>query len=285
MSHPRQSGRRARLVVAGLVLLAGCEAQASGYAWRVGLGGADTLEARIAPPAGFDRSPAARGSFAAWLRGLPLKPAGALVLLYTGAPKGRQDVHVAVVDIDVGTRNLQQCADAAMRLRAEWLFATGRARDIAFNATGSAQPIAFARWANGERPTVSSRAVSWSRSAGPDAGYASFRRYLDTVFAWAGTLSLAQELPAVPVSQMQAGDLFIKGGSPGHAVLVADMVENRGTGEKRFLLLQSFMPAQEMHVLKNPGNADGSPWYRLDFGDRLVTPEWVFPRESLKRWR
>jgi hypothetical protein len=40
------------------------------------------------------------------------------VLLYNGAPKFRQDVHAAVIDIDVGTRDLQQCADATMRLRA-----------------------------------------------------------------------------------------------------------------------------------------------------------------------
>ena len=68
-------------------------------------------------------------------------------------------------------------------------------------------------------------------------------------------------------------------------MLVADVVENKSTGEKRFLLLQSFMPAQEMHILKNPAGTDGSPWYTLDFGDRLVTPEWVFPRDSLRTWR
>ena len=45
------------------------------------------------------------------------------------------------------------------------------------------------------------------------------------------------------------------------------------------------MPAQQMHVLKNLPDADASPWYRLDFGDRLLTPEWVFPRDSLRRWR
>ena len=87
------------------------------------------------------------------------------------------------------------------------------------------------------------------------------------------------------MAELAAGDLFIKGGFPGHAVLVADVVENRATGERRFLLVQSFMPAQEMHVLKNPADADGSPWYPLAFGDRLVTPEWVFPRESLRTWR
>jgi hypothetical protein len=225
------------------------------------------------------------GSFAAWLRGLPVKSAGAPVLLHTGAPKFRQDVHVAVVDIDVGSKDLQQCADAAMRLRAEWQFAAGRARDIAFNDTGAAKPIAFTRWAAGERPRPSGRSLAWSRSAAPDAGYASFRRYMDTVFAWAGTYSLERELPAVPVAQLQAGDLFIKGGFPGHAVLVADVVHSTDGGEPRFLLLQSFMPAQEVHVIKNPQSPTGSPWYPLRFGDRLVTPEWVFPRESLRRWR
>jgi hypothetical protein len=258
------------------------------YAWRTGVAAPDaanTLASLIAPPPGYSRPAAAPGSFASWLRGLPLKPAGSPVLLHTGVPKARQDVHVAVVDIDVGTRDLQQCADAAMRLRAEWLFAARRTSDIAFNDTGAAKPIAFARWAAGERPRMSGRSLAWSRSAAPDAGYASFRRYMDVVFTWAGTYSLERELAPKPVAQLAAGDLFIKGGFPGHAVLVTDVAESQTTGERRFLLLQSFMPAQEMHVLKNPANPDGSPWYALDFGDRLVTPEWVFPRESLRTWK
>lgn len=255
------------------------------YAWRDGAAAADTLASRIAPPPGFARTPADPASFAAWLRGLPLKAPDAPVLLHTGARKARQDVHVAVIDVDVGARDLQQCADAAMRLRAEWLYAAGRTGAIAFNDTGAGRPIAFARWAAGERPLASGRSLSWLRSAGPDAGYASFRRYMDVVFTWAGTYSLERELVPKPVAQLAAGDLFIKGGFPGHAVLVADVVENPATGERRFLLLQSFMPAQEMHVLKNPQNSDGSPWYPLDFGEQLVTPEWVFPRDSLRRWR
>jgi hypothetical protein len=255
------------------------------YAWRDRSASSDTLASRIAPPPGFERPAAAPASFAAWLRGLPLKPAGAPVLLHTGAPKPRQDVHVAVIDIDVGARDLQQCADAVMRLRAEWQFASGRPGDIAFNDTGAGKPIAFARWAAGERPHMSGRSLSWSRGAAPDASYASFRHYMDVVFIWAGTYSLERELTPKPVAELAAGDLFIKGGFPGHAVLVADAVENRDTGERRFLLVQSFMPAQEMHVLKNPPDADGSPWYPLAFGDRLVTPEWVFPRESLRTWR
>jgi hypothetical protein len=281
-----------RLACAGAALAAAISlslpaaAEPPGYAWHPQpIAAHETLAARFPPPPGFTRRPASGDSFATWLRGLPLKQPGVPVLLHTGAPKWRQDVHAAVIDIDVGRHNLQQCADAAMRLRAEWLYATGHAAKVAFNDTGSGKPLAFTRWAAGDRPRPSGRALVWSRSAAPDATYASFRRYLDAVFTWAGSYSLEREMMSVPVSAMEPGDLFIKGGFPGHAVLVADVVENAATGERRFLLLQSYMPAQEMHVLKNPQAADGSPWYPLEFGAQLVTPEWVFARESLRRWR
>lgn len=42
----------------------------------------------------------------------------------------------AVIDIDVEKRDLQQCADAVMRLRAEWLWSIGTKDRIAFNYTG-----------------------------------------------------------------------------------------------------------------------------------------------------
>ena len=273
-------------LAAGLAAMATSARAEPRYAWRhdAGAAAAGTLASRIAPPPGFQRLPAADGSFAQWLRGLPLQPPGSPVLLFNGAPKRLQNVHVAVVDIDVGTRDLQQCADAIMRLRAEWLFATGRARDIAFNDTGSARPIAFSRWAAGERPRVAGQSLAWAKSAGADASYASFRRYMDVVFSYAGTHSLERELKLVPAAELQAGDVFIKGGFPGHAVLVADVAVNPAKGERRFLLLQSYMPAQNIHLLKNPESADGSPWYPGDFGNELVTPEWTFARERLRRW-
>jgi len=255
----RTSAAAALLCVAS----AGPVAATPGYPWHSAAAPAETLQARIAPPRGFKRVAVAAESWAAWLRGLPLKPAGAPVLLYTGAAKWRQDVHVAVIDIDVGSRDLQQCADAIMRLRGEWLFAAGRKGDIGFNYT------------DGKRRTFAARRKT---------DYASFRKYMDLVFAYAGTYSLEHELKPVPRAGIKIGDVFIKGGFPGHAVLVADMVENVETGEKRFLLIQSFMPAQEMHVLKNPAAADGSPWYPASFSGDLVTPEWTFPEGALHRW-
>lgn len=193
-----------------------------------------------------------------------MKPVGAAVLLHTGAQKWRQDVHAGIVNIDVGSRDLQQCADAIMRLRAEWLYSLDRKGDIAFNDS------------EGKRLRFSARSKQ---------DYPGFRKYLDYVFAYAGTYSLDRELVPVDVSEVRAGDVFIKGGFPGHAVLVADVVMNPATGEKRFLLMQSYMPAQDIHVLKNPASNDGSPWYATNFGETLVTPEWRFARGQLKRWK
>lgn len=234
----------------------------SRYAWhQAAQPAARTLAQLIPPPSGFRRVAAAPGSWADWLRGLPMKPAGAAVLTYTGARKWRQDVHVAVVDIDIGDRDLQQCADAIMRLRAEWLYGSGRAEEIAFNYT------------DGTRHAL---------PAETRGKYPAFRRYMNKVFAYAGTYSLSRELkPAT--GNIQIGDVFIKGGFPGHAVLVADLVEN-ASGEKRFLLLQSYMPAQDIHVLKNPADADAGPWYSASFTGDLATPEWVFAAGSRKRW-
>jgi hypothetical protein len=89
--------------------------------------------------------------------------------------------------------------------------------------------------------------------------------------------------PITDVKNIEIGDIFIKGGSPGHAVIVVDLALN-SAGEKRFLLAQSYMPAQDIHVLKNPKNAQLSPWFSTDFGDVLETPEWDFKKEQLKRF-
>ena len=102
-------------------------------------------------------------------------------------------------------------------------------------------------------------------------------------FSYCGTLSLSKEMKSIPMSELSPGDVFIKGGSPGHAVLVLDVATNN-QGKKIFLLGQSYMPAQDFHVLKNPNNALLSPWYESNFQGQLVTPEWVFERGELKRF-
>ena len=93
-------------------------------------------------------------SFGAWLRYLPLKAAGEPVFFYDGRLKPNQSVHEAVVDIDVGNRNLQQCADSIIRLRAEYLYSRKALNQIAFHYT-TGHLIPFSKWSKGLRPVLS----------------------------------------------------------------------------------------------------------------------------------
>lgn len=239
------------------------------------------LSERFRVPEGFERMPAGQGSFQAWLRTLPLKPDGAPVLYFDGREKTAQ-VHAAVVAMEIGSRDLQQCADAAIRLRAEYLYHSGRQDEIAFSFTNGFRAD-YASWRSGKRIQVKGNAVSWTNGGRASDDYETFRSYLDMVFAYAGTLSLSKELKSVPLDDLQAGDVFIQGGSPGHCVIVMDVAENTA-GEKRFMLAQSYMPAQEIHILKNTDSPAQSPWYTPKAAETLNTPQWTFQWEDLKRF-
>lgn len=268
-------------VVIGFVMAGVSPAPSAPPPWGAAAG-ADTIQDRFSPPRGFQRVPVADGSFGFWLRRLPLKPGRPPVALHSGELKGNQSAHLAVVDIDVGPENLQQCADAVIRLRAEHLVAAGREDDVCFRFT-SGHRSAWADWRAGRRPLVLGSHVSWVRRAAPDASYPSFRRYLTTTYRWAGSASLQKELlPVADPRRVEPGDVFIQGGFPGHAVLVADVAQN-AQGRRAFLLLQSYMPAQDIHVLRNPAAPD-SPWYSADEDGPLHTPEWSFPSGALKRF-
>jgi hypothetical protein len=240
------------------------------------------LEQRVPQPAGHTRTAAPKGSFAAWLRSLPVLPGRPPVRLHDGRLKGVQNAHHHVFDLDVGRADLQQCADAIIRLRAEYLWAVHREQDLCFRFT-SGDRVPWPRWRAGERPVVEGRRVGWRSGATPDGSYRAFRAWLNSIFRYAGTASLARELvPVAPTSPIEVGDVFIQGGYPGHAVLVVDVAQG-SDGERRFLLAQSYMPAQQFHLLRSPGDPS-SPWYRRPSDGVLRTPEWRFDWTDRRRF-
>lgn len=192
-------------------------------------------------------------------------------------------MHEAVIDLDVGERDLQQCADAVIRLRAEYLYARQEYDKIHFNFTNGFRAD-YSKWLEGYRITVNGNEAKWVKKTGYSNDYESFRDYLEVVFAYAGTLSLSHELEHVELSGMKPGDVLIQGGSPGHCVLVIDMAEKADTKEKVFMLAQSYMPAQDIHILQNPDDRELSPWYRLGNTKELKTPEWIFEAGNLQRF-
>ena len=101
------------------------------------------------------------------------------------------------------------------------------------------------------------------------------------VFTYAGTASMDTEAEPIALSDIQVGDVFLKGGHPGHVVMIVDLCENV-SGKKAFLLAQGYMPAQQFQVLKIPAHED-DPWY---YEDEVTypfrTPEYTFDEGSLK---
>ncbi|CAN5414284.1 DUF4846 domain-containing protein [soil metagenome] len=215
----------------------------------------DTIVTRFKVPAGYKQATVEPGSFAAYLQNLPLKPAGTATKNYRGEV-ARTDVYTAaVVDISVGNQDLQQCADAVMRLRAEYLYSQKKYQSIAFHFTSGFR-CDYVHYADGYRY----RNDKWVLKAKIDYGYINFMRYMNLVFSYAGTLSLQKELKTVQnINELKAGDIFIRGGSPGHCFIVMDVVEN-SLHKRQFLLAQSYMPAQNIQVLQY----DNQPWFSLD---------------------
>ena len=244
---------------------------------------ADKIASRFNTPESFQRIKVRDNSFGKHLRNLHLKPHGASVLYYNGSKKPNNGVYDAVVNLPIGNRNLHQCADAVMRLRAEYLYSQKQYDKIHFNFTNGFK-VSYSEWIKGKRIVVKGNKSYWVKKAEPSNTHKDLENYLQVIYTYAGSLSLSKELKSVQLKEMQIGDVFIQGGTPGHAIIVMDMAINKNTGEKLFMLAQSYMPAQEIQILTNPENKKISPWYSLEFEDILNTPEWTFYANDLMRF-
>ena len=245
---------------------------------------AQRLAQRFTVPPGCQRVPVTAGSWGEWLRGLPLRPAGTPARLFNGKLKDNQAVVAAVVDIDPGTTDLQQCADAVLRLRAEYLFSVNPNK-IHFHLT-TGYDAWFSDYLAGTTFRVQGERVLPAPKPAEAATHAALGRYLLPVFGYAGTLSLSREVQPVPLAQAQPGDVLVHGGSPGHAVLVLDVAANPRTGQHYLLLAQSYMPAQNIHVLRNVRQPQLGAWFAVP-GPQVPefnTPEWTFASTELGRF-
>lgn len=260
------------------------------YPWGPTAAPADRLDVRFpSPPSGFARADVTDGSFASMLRSLPLAPEGALVVDYRGIPLYDHGKHwgiAAVADIDVGSKDLQHCADAIIRLHAEWRYGRGQ-RDIGYRSVSGVR-VGYKSWLAGERPVATGKDIVMKRNAAAHADdHATFRAYLEELFNWAGTPSLERDAMKVDLDDVRAGDFFVMLGQPfGHAVLVLDVAKH-ADGRTALLLGQSYMPAQSFSILRpNEGSPGKSAWFVVDKGAHYVdTPFWKpFPRSALRRF-
>jgi len=242
-----------------------------------------TISTRFTPPKNAERIETT-DPFALFLRSVPLKEDNAKVKSFDGKIL-KTNFYDAVIDYDISAYDRQQCADAIMRLRGEYLFSIGEFDKINFHFV-SGFLAEYSKWIEGYRIEVNheTNEVTWIQSSPPGNTYADFRSFMEVVFTYASTLSLDKELQSVSTDEMQIGDVFVRPGSPGHAVIVVDMAQDLSNGTKYFMIAQSSMPAQDIHILKNTKTKSLSPWYKSNFGDSLVIPGFDFDKNMLKRF-
>ena len=239
----------------------------------------DTLLTRILVPDGYERTDEEPSSLGVFLRNYKVLPDNSPVLLFDGTVKPH-DSAVCVFDMYLSNNDLQQCADSVMRVYAEYMRSCGKEDKIAFHFVNGFL-CNWSSYRSGKRISVSGNDVSWTDGGAASDSDDVFEKYLETVYMYASTLSLDKESRSIELSDIQIGDIFIKGGSPGHVVMVVDTCVK--DGKKAFLLAQGYMPAQQFHVLENESHR-ADPWYYEDeITYPFTTPEYVFGEPCLKR--
>ena len=235
-------------------------------------------------PDGFKRVSVPDGSFPAWLRGLPVRADRVSVQAFDGRPLIRPSKGIIV--LDVGQRDLQQCADTALRLHAEYLWATGQAKRASYHFT-SGDRSRWVDWRRGERFRVAGSKVKRVRGRGRANTHVAFRGWLSHLFRYAGTRSLKFDSDPVGDRPLEAGDFFVQPGGPGHTVMILDIAAATN-GQRIALIGQGFMPAEDLHVLDAGGTRNvGGSWFVLpEKGKRLDTPSWPpFQRTDARRFK
>ncbi|AXT20706.1 hypothetical protein D7030_11970 [Flavobacteriaceae bacterium AU392] len=243
-----------------------------------------TIKDRVILPEGFKRDLLQDISFQKYILDYKLKPYGAKVINYDGSLYFNQIGHYGVLDIPVPENGLQQCADALIRIRSEYLWDNNRKDEIGFNFT-SGHYCSWQKYAEGYRPKINGNKVSFHKTAYKNHSKTNFYKYLNLIFTYSGTISLFQELDKInSIDELQIGDMLIVSGSPGHVVMIADVIVN-DNGERRFLLFQGNTPAQSVHLLKNLEEPSISPWHKLELNSEINIPGYTFASSKFVRFK
>jgi len=239
---------------------------------------------RVKVPEGYKRVVSPKGSFQAYLQNYKLKAYGSQIINYDDTSYFWQKGHVGILDIPVPKNGLQQCADALIRIRSEYLWDQDRKAEIGFNFT-SGHYCSWSKYAAGYRPKINGNTVSFHKTASANHSKENFYKYLNLIYTYSGTLSLYHELPKInDTSKLQIGDMLIKGGSPGHIVMIADQIVN-DKGENMYVLIQGNTPAQSVHLVKNLEDDTYSPWYTLEKDVVIPVSNYTFQSSKFVRFK
>lgn len=244
----------------------------------------NTIKERIHPPEGYERVYYPEDSFQHYIQNYSLKPFGAKVINYDGKPYGYQSWHVGILEVPVPSNGLQQCADALIRIRAEYLWETDQKDKIGFNFT-SGHYCSWENYAEGYRPKINGNNVSFYKTEAVDFSKSNFYSYLNLIYMYAGTQSLYNELDEIKnINEIAVGDLLIKPGSPGHVIMVVDKAIN-SEGKILVIFAQGNTPAQSVHLIKNINGSELNPWFEVEIEQALKIPTYYFKKVKCIRFK
>ncbi len=258
--------------------------------------GTDIAE-RFNAPEGYEKVESEKGSFGEYLKNYPLKGYGEQAYLYDDKAFPGEELVYSEETSTVGVfkqqdtlTRWQQCADTAIMLYAEYLWDQQRYDEIIFNFASGFE-CAYSKWAEGYRVDLSGKGA-WVNKAGKngviagDYTYQTFLKYLDLIYQYANTDSLATQFNSVSFADLMPGDIVVATRIQlreaakeidadmaasidyGHAMIVVDVAVN-AQGEKVFMLAEGNTPATEAAVLENP-DASMGVWFKLDSDGRFV---------------
>ncbi len=243
----------------------------------------DSIVTRVVVPDGYKRVAYKKGTFQEYLRNYKLKPFGSKIVNYDSTEYFAQHWHDAILEVPVPSNGLQQCADALMRIRSEYLWENDRKKEIGFKFT-SGHYCSWQKYAEGFRPKVKGNKVTFYKTASANYSKQNFHKYLNLIYMYAGTLSMYNELEKVNINDIRIGDMLVKPGTPGHIEIIVDEVVNVD-GEKMYLLAQGNTPAQSVCLLKNFEDTDISPWYTFSKNKSVDTPSYYFEKAQFIRFK
>ena len=196
-------------------------------------------------------------------------------VFYTdGSEKVNKNIWAAVFEYDLGTYKYHQCADAAIYLNAMYKYELGKIDQLVYSFTNG-DKSSYTEWLDGVNYKLDPDNINKLNKvfgAARKDNLATFYEWLKSIWTWAGTTSLNYDTIEVDIINLRPGDIFNQGG---HAISVVDVILNKKTGDKKFMLSQSFMidprMGDEQHILLNPRSGD--VWYDLN-SNYVITPEW-----------
>jgi hypothetical protein len=201
------------------------------------------------------------------MRSLPLLKPGSDVQNYRGTVfKSGQDTAVAyVVDLEIKGRRLEQCMDILVRLYAEFLWAKNQTADLILPLPGGYW-LKWNDWHDGFRPIFNGINVTMKKSGQSNSSVESYKSYLNIIYSESHTQQFFHAYLPVERKEVQIGDIVIKKGTKGHAVMIVDLARN-DKDELFALIGNGDTPACQFFLLNHRKD---SPWIPLDFDEEYL---------------